>query len=627
MSEILLLTARLAQFAATIALAGCLGFAAVIAPVPWVAAVSRRVAWATLPIIALSGALWFVVQAARMNGGPIADALDPVLLSAVLWHTGFGQVFALRFGLCLLFPLVLVWRTAWTRWVALLAAACLLGSLAWVGHATAEEGRDHLIHLSADVVHLLAAGAWLGGLPMLALLFHRAVAAATVEAHAVAKEAARRFSVMGLIAVGALLATGVVNTWYLAGSLPALLGTDYGRWLLVKIALFAAMVATAGVNRQVLTPRLALKPAAAGRRSARAALIALRRNSLLEALLGLGVIAIVAWLGSAVPGAHQQAVWPFPIRYNAAAFDLPQFRVGLWLAIVAVMVALGLAAAGFVLRRWRFGLSAIALVIVAFALPHFAVLVTEAYSTSFFHSPTGYTAHSVAMGARAFAQNCAVCHGSDGKGDGPLARSLPIAPADLTAAHIYGHLPGDLYWTIGHGVPGTPMPAFAAVLDAQTRWSLIDFILANADGVRARTGTPAQVPDFAIECPGGAVSSLRASAGHIVYLVFGDSGVTARIAALTRLGLGSDVTIVTVTNSPPPAATCVASADDLMVTMALYLPDRVHSVSGSEFLIDGKGWLRDAWPSLPDAATLRRAVTIALTMPITASPRPTGHVH
>ena len=626
MSESLLLAARLVQFASAIALTGCLSFATVIAPQPWVEAAARRVAWTMLPIIVLSGALWFVVQAARMNGGPIADAFDRELLSAVLWHTGFGQVLGLRLGLCALLPLALVWRATLARWVAVALSAFLLGSLAWMGHAAAEEGVDHLIHLSADVVHLLAAAAWLGGLPMLALLLHRALAAATAEAYEVVKVSTRRFSVMGLIAVGALLATGVVNTWYLAGSLPALLGTDYGRWLLVKIALFAAMVATAAVNRQVLTPRLVLKPGGAGRGSARAALRGLRRNSLVEAVLGLGVIAIVAWLGAAVPGAHQQAVWPFPIRYNAAAFDLPEFRVGLWLAIAAVMVALGLAVAGFVLRRWRFGLSGIALVIVALALPHFAVLVTEAYSTSFFHSPTGYTAHSVAVGARAFARNCAVCHGPDGKGDGPLAQSLPIAPADLTAAHIYGHLPGDLYWTIGHGIPGTPMPAFAALLDAQTRWSLIDFILANADGVRARTGTPAQVPDFAIECPGGRVSSLRASVGQIVYLVFGSGDEAARIAALTALGLGADVTIVIATNAPP-AGTCAARAADLMVALALYLPNRASPVSGSEFLIDGKGWLRDAWSTAPDAATLRQAVAIARTIPITVSPRPTGHVH
>jgi mono/diheme cytochrome c family protein len=255
------------------------------------------------------------------------------------------------------------------------------------------------------------------------------------------------------------------------------------------------------------------------------------------------------------------------------------------------------------------------------------VLVTSAHPTSFFNSPTGYTAHSVSVGARAFAQNCVACHGAEGKGDGPLAQSLPVHPADLTAAHIYGHLPGDLYWTIAHGVPGTPMPAFGATLDAQTRWSLIDFILANADGVRAKAGTPAQVPDFAIECPSGNASSLRASAGHIVDLVFDDSAVAARIATLAGFSFGADVTMVVATNAPPPVGTCAAHPDDLAITLALYLPDRAQRIAGSEFLIDGKGWLRDAWSSPSDAATLRRAVTIARTMPITASPRPTGHVH
>jgi putative copper export protein/mono/diheme cytochrome c family protein len=627
MSETLLVAARFVHFASTIVLVGCLCFAAMIAPTRWLDAAWRRVAWAALPIIALSGALWFVAQAARMSDSPIADALRPELLSTVLWHTQFGPVFALRLGLCAILALAFFWRTGPARWVALVLSALLLASLAWVGHAVGEKGRDHLIHLAADIVHLLAAGAWLGGLPMLALLFHRALAAATADAYDVARDATRRFSVMGLIAVAALLATGIVNTWYLAGSLPALVGTDYGRWLLLKIALFVAMVATAAVNRQVLTPRLALKSKDPIRPKARMALLKLRRNSLAEAALGLGVIAIVAWLGSAVPGAHQQAEWPFPVRYNSAAFTVPEFRTGLWLAIAAIVLALGLATAAFVLRRWRVGLAAAALVIVPFALPRFGVLVTSAHPTSFFNSPTGYTAHSVSVGARAFAQNCVACHGPEGKGDGPLARSLPVRPADLTAAHIYAHLPGDLYWTIGQGVPGTPMPAFLATLDAQTRWSLIDFILANADGMRAKGGTPAQVPDFAIECPGGAGSSLRASAGHIVDLVFGDSSVAARIAALTSRGLGADVTVVTATDVPPPAGACAARAHDLAVTLALYLPDRAKRIAGSEFLIDGKGWLRDAWPSPPDAATLRRAVTIARTMPITVSPRPTGHVH
>lgn len=621
MSEALLLIARFLHYTSTIVLSGGLCFAVLIVPArsrggPW-----RRSAWAALSIVVLSGALWFVSEAARMSASPIAEALRPRLLATVLWHTQFGPVFAVRLALCALLAAVLLLRTPAVRWIPLALSALLLASLAWVGHAVGEVGADHLIHVAADSLHLLAAGAWLGGLPMLALLLHRALVRATPEAHETARRATRRFSVMGLVAVATLLATGIVNTVFLSGSPSALIGTDYGRWLLVKIVLFAAMVAIAAVNRRVLTPQLE------SREPARLALLGLRRNALLEAALGVMVVAIVAWLGTAVPGSHQQAAWPFSVRYNGAAFSLPEYRRGLWLAIAAVVAALGLALAAIMLRRWIIGSIIVALALVAFALPRFSVLVTTAYPTSFFNSTTGYTAHSVAVGARAFARNCAVCHGEDGKGDGPLARSLPIPPADLTEDHIYGHLPGELYWMIGHGIPGTPMPRFADKLDIQTRWNLIDFILANADGVRAKAGTPAQVPDFAIECPGGVDTSLRASTGHLVVLVFGGSGAAARVAALARLGLGADVTLVAATEAVSSAGICVARADDLATALALYLPGGAQRIAESEFLIDAHGWLRDAWPSAPDVATLRRALTIARTEPVTASPRPTGHVH
>ena len=142
MSETLLVAARFAQFASTIALAGCLCFAAAIAPTRLLDAAWRRVAWAALPIIVVSGALWFIVQAAQMNSSTISDALRPELLSTVLWHTQFGPVFALRLGLCALLALALFWRTVPARWIALVLSALLLTSLAWAGHAVGEKGRD-----------------------------------------------------------------------------------------------------------------------------------------------------------------------------------------------------------------------------------------------------------------------------------------------------------------------------------------------------------------------------------------------------------------------------------------------------------------------------------------------------
>jgi putative copper resistance protein D len=110
-----------------------------------------------------------------------------------------------------------------------------------------------------------------------------------------AQIATYRFSTLGLLTVGTLLATGLVNTWVLVGSPPVMFETDYGRLLLLKIALFVAMVTVAGVNRFRLTPRLPGKDP----------LRRLGRNVFVEIGLGLAIIAIVSVLGTLAPAMHR----------------------------------------------------------------------------------------------------------------------------------------------------------------------------------------------------------------------------------------------------------------------------------------------------------------------------------
>src|SRR5262249_36798606 len=161
---------------------------------------------------------------------------------------------------------------------------------------------------------------------------------------ALARDATLRFSTLGLISVGLLIATGIVNGWILAGSVPAWIGTDYGRFWPGKVALSLAMVAAAAVNRLRLTPRLALAissppcgQALAHKRgadgapaAARTALRALARNSLVEATFGLAILIIVGALGTLPPGAHVlQPTWPFAVRYSNAAWgDACRARAG-----------------------------------------------------------------------------------------------------------------------------------------------------------------------------------------------------------------------------------------------------------------------------------------------------------
>ena len=106
----------------------------------------------------------------------------------------------------------------------------------------------------------------------------------------------RRFSCLGIVSVATLVISGIINAWILVGSFRALVVTDYGRILMLKIAVFLVMVTLAAVNRLWLTPRLA---APEGK-----SLHALTRNSVAEIVLGLSIFVIVGLLGTLHPAAH-----------------------------------------------------------------------------------------------------------------------------------------------------------------------------------------------------------------------------------------------------------------------------------------------------------------------------------
>jgi hypothetical protein len=100
-----------------------------------------------------------------------------------------------------------------------------------------------------------------------------------------------------------LVGSGLVNTWVLAGSIPALIGTDYGRLLLGKIGLFLVMLLLAAVNRLWLTPRLQRSD----HDGAKGAAEQIGYNTLAEAALGAAIIVIVSVLGTLAPGLEGDA--------------------------------------------------------------------------------------------------------------------------------------------------------------------------------------------------------------------------------------------------------------------------------------------------------------------------------
>jgi putative copper resistance protein D len=298
---------RAAHFAACILAAGVVFFAAFIAAPSSLATGLRSriaaIAWISLAAAVVSGAVWLTLTAQAMSEQPLAEVLSQGVIWTVLSQTDFGNDWLLRLILAVLLaatfpPLLRADRSA-LRWIAAAAvviAAALVGSLAWAGHAIGAPGLEGTIHPAADVLHLAAAAAWVGTLPLLAMLL--ATAERDAVSMAIARTAIMRFSTLGIVSVGSLLATGIVNTWYLVGSVSALLGTPYGRLLLVKVALFFAMVGVAAINRLRLTPRISSGDSAA------AALRQLRHNAIIETLGGAGIVFIVAMLGTLPPGSH-----------------------------------------------------------------------------------------------------------------------------------------------------------------------------------------------------------------------------------------------------------------------------------------------------------------------------------
>jgi putative copper export protein/mono/diheme cytochrome c family protein len=101
---------------------------------------------------------------------------------------------------------------------------------------------------------------------------------------------------------------------------------------------------------------------------------------------------------------------------------------------------------------------------------------TDRTPTTGIANPLPNDTATLARGQQLFAQNCAICHGAGGKGDGPLGQNLKPRPVDLTGSHLTTHTDGDLYWWISHGIAGTGMPSFTGTLTDQEIWAIIRYV-------------------------------------------------------------------------------------------------------------------------------------------------------
>lgn len=511
-----------------------------------------RLARWLLAITVASGLLDLWRQVTVATGSGLLGSLGMAPVASVLMHTRYGTIWLVRHGLLLLLVLLLWLREAErdrADWLILrlegaLLAGASFGIIGAAGHAASAQ-QFPLAAIAVDGVHLLATGLWFGALLPLVLFLTWTLTLPDPTGSALAARAARRFSALGLGSVAVLVLTGTYNAWEQVAGFPALIGTSYGRWLSLKLALLLPLLGVAALNLLVLKPRLLRTVERRDDHGRSAPLIArLRRHVTIEAALGCAILGVVAVLGLTTPARHSAVSWPLSFRLSwEATRDLPgvQTRV----AIGGQLALLGLIAALLAVivqtRRWRqvavAGVAGIVLGLTV-ALPPLAV---DAYPTTYRRPTVPYAASSIADGLALYRRHCVACHGPAGYGDGPAAARLPQKPADLTAKHTGDHTVGDLFWWLTHGIGGTPMPGFGAQLSDAERWDVINALRTLAAAERTRELGPVAgptaivAPDFEYTTGVGESHTLREHRGQgpVLLVLFSLPGSLPR---LTQLG-------------------------------------------------------------------------------------------
>lgn len=253
-------------------------------------------------VLTLAGAaLGLIVQTGAMAGS-FFQGFEPATLASVAGGTGLGRAAIVRSlaAAAALVALMLIPRGQLLWGIAAALGAVATASWAWMGHGAASEGPAAHIHLGADIFHSLAAGLWLGALPSFLLLLWRPALIGASAARMLYRSL-EGFGLIGVTAVAVLVITGLVNSWFLVGpdGVWTLWSSAYGRLLSAKLLLFALMLALAAANRYRLSPLLDAALTTGG--APGAALATLRRSVTVETGSGLGILTLVAWLGTLSP--------------------------------------------------------------------------------------------------------------------------------------------------------------------------------------------------------------------------------------------------------------------------------------------------------------------------------------
>ena len=222
-----------------------------------------------------------------MIGDGWQDAAAPGMLWAVVSATSVGTAWLMDVAMSALLVLALLLRPPMRSMAALSCSGLVLSSLVLTGHAMMHEGWIGYLQQANDLVHVLAAGAWLGALLPLTIVLRGYREKTCHRSHDIAL---RRFSAAGQAAVLLILLTGIANTLLIVGGWPTGWTSLYQLLLWAKVAVVLVMVGLACRNHFVLAPRIGTHR--------RLASSAIRKAAFAELALGFTAVALVAVLVS-----------------------------------------------------------------------------------------------------------------------------------------------------------------------------------------------------------------------------------------------------------------------------------------------------------------------------------------
>ena len=294
---------RVLQFAALLVVIGSLAFAVVVLPLlrrsepdpQVVGAMSARAAtfgfWSAIALVVV-GALRLYTQSLAMHGP--GEALDPLYVGAMVVKTvwGYGWLIQLAGSLIAIAGFSMAGRGRSSGWmIAGIAGVALAMTPALSGHAASTPGLTTQAVI-ADTLHVIGAAGWLGSLLFVLIAgIPIAMRLGDERRDATVARLVNAFSPTALGFAGLATVTGVFAAWLHIGFSSALWTSDYGRTLLIKLAILSVVLATGAYNW--LRVRPALGDHVGTRR--------LQRSATLEIAVGVLVVIVTAVLVATPP--------------------------------------------------------------------------------------------------------------------------------------------------------------------------------------------------------------------------------------------------------------------------------------------------------------------------------------